>query len=356
MHELRSLGVHKTFVFKGDKPRTSSQIQEALNILNINDPRDSKRSRNLKKFLTPVVDCKANLNSILEDLQPNQFSVLFGNRVLRCTGNAIGIAVGLLECITDIRGSRIITMISGNCTYGPGKVVDEKLTVTIRSRQDIIKQNDKTKYMKDAIIFYEGLSARALEKGIIVDLFVSTFDQFWVIEMKSLFEKTGGYFIMTDIFQDPAFKENFKKLFTIDDQRYLKMAFFGKLNLFTSKDFKIKGCIGPCSSNKKKTAYCSNSVIRAGNTSEWNIWGIDNITTLSFYFDLINKTTNFENKNYLAFLQFQTKYQHSDGSTRIRVTTDQKFLISSNNIKELAFGFDLEASVVLIARYIIEKC
>ena len=43
--------------------------------------------------------------------------------------------------------------------------------------------------------------------------------------MKSLFEKTGGYFIMTDIFQDPAFKESFKKLFTIDDQRYLKMGF-----------------------------------------------------------------------------------------------------------------------------------
>ena len=112
-----------------------------------------------------------------------------GNRVLRCTGNAIDIAVSLLEWITDIRGSRIITKIGGNCTYGPGKVVDEKLTVTIRSRQDIIKQNKKTMNMKNAIIFYDGLAARALEKVIIVDLFVSSFDQFWVIEIKSLFEK-----------------------------------------------------------------------------------------------------------------------------------------------------------------------
>ena len=177
-----------------------------------------------------------------------------------------------------------------------------------------------------------------------------------MIEIKSLFEKTGRYYIMTYIFQDPAFKESFKKLFTIDDQRYRKMGFFGKLNLFIFKGFKIKGCIGPCSSNKKKTAYCSDLVIRAGNISEWNIWCIDNRATLSFYFDLINKTTSFENKNYPAFLEFQTKYQHSDGNTRIRVTTDQKILISSNIIKELAFGFDLEASVVLIARYIIEKC
>ena len=130
------------------------------------------------KFLAPVVDCKANLFSIHEDLQPDQFPVLLGNRVLRCTGNAISITVGLLECITDIQGSKIITMIGGNCTYGPGKVVDEKLTVTIRYSQDIIRQNDKTKYMKDVIIFYDGLAARALEKGIIVELIVSTFDQF----------------------------------------------------------------------------------------------------------------------------------------------------------------------------------
>ena len=56
VHELRSLGVHKTFVFKGDKPRTSSRIQKAFNIDNFNDPKASKFSQNLIKFLALVVD------------------------------------------------------------------------------------------------------------------------------------------------------------------------------------------------------------------------------------------------------------------------------------------------------------
>ena len=147
--------------------------------------------------------------------------------------------MSLLECLVGIRGARIITMVGGNCTFGPGKVVDDKLSTTIRSHHDILKQNEKTKYMKDAISFYDSLSNRALKKGIVMDLFVASVDQSGILEMKNLFERTGGYYIMTDSFQNPVYKESFQKFFTVDEDGHLKMGFLGKLNIFTSNDFKV---------------------------------------------------------------------------------------------------------------------
>ena len=356
VHELGSPGFPKAYVFKGDKPKTPAQIQEALKIINSNDPRAARNIQNLKKFLVPVADCEVNLNNILDDLQPDPFPAAQGTRTLRCTGNAIDIAIGLLECLTGVRGSRIITMIGGACTFGPGKVVDEKLTITIRSHQDILKQNEKTTYMKDSTTFYDNLSARALKRGIVVDLFVASVDQSGVLEMKGLFDRTGGYYIMTDSFQNPVYKESFNKFFAVDDEGHLKMGFLGKINIFTSKEFKVCGCIGGCSSNNVKSNYVSDTVIGVGNTSEWNIGGVDKNTSLAFYFDIVNKAASTANAHPPVFLQFQTKYQHSDGSTRVRVTTVQRCLAAPEDRRELAYGFDQEAAAVLMARYSVVRC
>jgi len=357
VHELGSPGFPKAYVFKGDKPKSPNQIQEALKIINTNDPRAARNIQNLKKFLVPVVDCEANLNNILDDLQPDPFPVAQGTRVLRCTGNAIDIAIGLLECLTGVRGSRIITMVGGNCTFGPGKVVDEKLTVTIRSHMDILKQNEKVAFMKDSITFYDSLAARALKRGIVIDLFVASVDQSGVLEMKSLFDRTGGYYIMTDSFQNPVYKESFSKFFTVDEDGHLKMGFLGKMNIFTSKEFKVCGCIGSCSSNNVKTGCVSDTNIGIGGTAEWNIGGIDKNSSLAFYFDINPKNTPpAANAHPPVYLQFQTKYQHSDGSTRIRVTTVQRCLAAPEDRRELAYGFDQEAAAVLMARYSVVRC
>lgn len=56
------------------------------------------------------------------------------------------------------------------------------------------------------------------------------------------------------------------------------------------------------------------------------------------------------------YLQFQTQYQHSDGSTRIRVTTVQRCLAAPDDRRELAYGFDQEASAVLMSRYAVVRC
>jgi protein transport protein SEC23 len=58
-----------------------------------------------------------------------------------------------------------------------------------------------------------------------MDLFVSALDQIGVLEMKSCFESTGGFYVMTDSFGNPVFKESFKKFFELDEQGELKMGF-----------------------------------------------------------------------------------------------------------------------------------
>jgi len=59
------------------------------------------------------------------------------------------------------RGSRIINLIGGAATYGPGKIVDDKLSERIRSHLDITKERDNAKHFKTASKYYSDLASRA---------------------------------------------------------------------------------------------------------------------------------------------------------------------------------------------------
>ena len=85
------------------------------------------------------------------------------------------------------------------------------------------------------------------------------------------------------------FKESFNKFFALDEEGNLKMGFMGRIQAYTSKEFKVSGCIGLVSSLEKKTANVSETIIGIGNTSAWNIGGIDKNSSLAFYFDIVNK-------------------------------------------------------------------
>lgn len=92
------------------------------------------------------------MNSILDDLQPDPWPVKTGNRPQRCVGTALNVAVSLLEITgTQSRGSRIVSLIGGAVTYGPGMIVSETLQEKIRSHLDIQKERDNTKYLKKGI-------------------------------------------------------------------------------------------------------------------------------------------------------------------------------------------------------------
>ena len=116
----------------------------------------------LKRFLVPVSECEFALNSILDDLQPDPWPVKSGNRASRCVGTALNVAISLLEAAGgQSRGSRVVTLVGGAATYGPGMIVSETLQEKIRSHLDIQKERDNTKYLKKALTYYKDLSLRA---------------------------------------------------------------------------------------------------------------------------------------------------------------------------------------------------
>jgi protein transport protein SEC23 len=72
-----------------------------------------------------------------------------------------------------------------------------------------------------------------------VDIFAFTLDQFGLLEMKYLAEKTGGVVVMQEKFDSDVFKETYKKLFDKDSNGFLKMGFGSKIDIFLSKDIKV---------------------------------------------------------------------------------------------------------------------
>jgi protein transport protein SEC23 len=175
-----------------------------------------------------VKECEFALNSILDDLQRDSWPLKQGCRAERCSGTALNIAISLLEAAGGAgRGSRIVNLLGGPVTYGPGKIVDELLSEKIRSHLDIQKERENTRHLKPAVKFYSECAARAQKQGIVLDVFVAALDH-----------------IMTDSFGNPVFKESFKKFFELDANQDLKMGFLATTKLLCSKEFKINGVIG----------------------------------------------------------------------------------------------------------------
>lgn len=58
----------------------------------------------------------------MDELQTDQWPVPPGSRALRCTGVALSVAAGLLGACSPGTGARIIALVGGPCTEGPGTV------------------------------------------------------------------------------------------------------------------------------------------------------------------------------------------------------------------------------------------
>lgn len=115
---------------------------------------------------------------------------------------------------------------------------------------------------------------------------------------------TGGFYIMTDSFGNPVFKESFRKFFELDENNELKMGFLSTMKLMCSKEFKISGVVGQCApiKNKDNLAYVSSTEIGIGGTNQWYIGGTDRTKSIAVYFDIVAtdvKTT--QSKVHLQF-------------------------------------------------------
>jgi protein transport protein SEC23 len=76
--------------------------------------------------------------------------------------------------------------------------------------------------------------------------------QVGLAEAKVAVENSGGLMVMAETFSSDQFKKSLQKLFARDEEGNLKMFFNASVEVMTTREVKICGAIGPCSSLQRK--------------------------------------------------------------------------------------------------------
>ncbi|KAI9224027.1 hypothetical protein BC828DRAFT_175949 [Blastocladiella britannica] len=364
VHELASEQCNKAYVFRGAKEYAAKQITDMLGLgaapgastttggANAPLPPGGAGNRAMR-FLLPLGQCEFTLTTIIENLQRDPWPVGAEKRAARCTGVASAVAVTLLEASFPNTGARIMMFLGGACTEGPGMVVSTELKDPIRSHHDIEKDN--AKYHKRAYKYYEALAERASANAHAVDMFVGSYDQVGLHEMRHLAGKTAGMMVLADSFTTHIFKQSFIKMFSRDPETgELAMAFNATLEVVVSKELKVGGLIGDAVSLQRKGAHVSETEIGIGGTSAWRFAAISPQTSAAVYFELANAQPTTVAPGARGLVQFVTHYQHSSGQMRLRVTTVARHIVDGS-APDIAASFDQEAAAVLMARIAVFK-
>jgi protein transport protein SEC23 len=272
VHELGFADLPKSYVFRGDKEYPPQKVQEMLSVtptragLATGGPGSGPipgRQPAVGRFLLPVAECTFALEQVLEDLQKDPWPCQADERVQRCTGAALSVALGLLEASVPKQGSRLMLFIAGPPTVGQGIIVNRSKKENIRSHLDLLK--NQAPLHKPAAEFYRGLSDRAIANSIVVDVFACALDQVGTLELKPLVSRTGGLVVLADKFNQSVFRESLRRVFErLPDTSQLQMGFGGQIEVLHSREFKIAGAIGPCASLKKAGPTVSENEIGIG--------------------------------------------------------------------------------------------
>jgi protein transport protein SEC23 len=338
----------RCFAFRGDKDLTVQGIKEQLGLAG-QDPKAIQAA--VRRFLIPVAECEFVLDTILDEMAKDSWPVPRDSRPLRCVGNAVFIAVSLLELSFASQGARVMLFVGGAASYGPGAIVGSRKDDEIRTQHDI--KNDQATYMAKATQFYKELAGKAVANGHAIDIFNCSVDQIGLLEMSALCEQTGGYIIFTDSYKTEEFRKSFIRIFDREDTGALRLAFRAHIEVFASPEVKISGMIGPGSSDEKPTRFVSETEIGMAKTSAWHINSLDHRTTLAFYFDVVSQTSALSKQP--AIVQFTTRYQHTSGCFRLRVTTVRYPISEQGNVSKFIIGFDQETAAAAMARHAIFK-
>lgn len=354
VYELAFQHCPKSYVFNGSKELTSKQIQTLLGITVHNPqaggPARSAPPQNQPRFIVPRAECEQTLEKILEELQRDPHPVKSDRRPLRATGVAMAVAVSLLEAYLG-HGARIMLFTGGPCTSGPGQVVGDELKEPIRSHHDL--QKDLAKHLKKATKYYDELAKQAAHNGHTTDIFACGVDQVGVLEMQDMVKKTCGLLILSDTFKGPIFKNSFARLFDINDSDLqLNMAFNATIDVQTSRELKVCGAIGHCTSLAKKGPSVAETEIGIGGTTAWKMCSLDPNVSIAVYFEVVNQQPAAPGSK--GLIQFLTHYQSSSGQRVLRVTTVARNWIDADS-QLIGQGFDQEAAAVLLARISVFK-
>ena len=314
----------------------------------------------LGRFLCPLDDCEFALTSILEELSVDPFPVPTGFRPERATGTALDAAVTLMETVSVDVSAKILLFAGGPATRGPGAVVSLKKDEMLRSHHDF--QNGDCPHYEKAVLFYTDIEKRLCAAGTSLDVFVASFDQIGILELRTCVNHTGGSFICVDTFLDKMFTESLSRFFSLRDfsgsksgaalakiQEYDSAAvvapalcgYNAQLTLYTSRDTLVSGVVGPCRAlappgsapsptsptpeNKfdRPTTNISSIVVGQGGTQSWRVSCLDPNLTLTFIFDTatLDEAPTSTTSHRSRFFQFVTSYTTISGERRIRVTS-----------------------------------
>lgn len=361
VYDLSCESVAKSYIFRGNREYAPGRVGELLGCTRRagqqpqtpngqpQQPQQQQPSSMggpgqevLERFLLPVSECSFVVESILDDLRRDPWPVPGDKRPARATGCALSVATSLLHLAMPRRGARVMLFTSGPCTSGPGAIVSRLKEEDIRSHADLAKNAESLH--KPACEFYARLAYPSLHSAgddgkkkkqpklqptaapyHTVDVFACSLDQVGLLEMRSLVEATGGLVVLGDSFGQSVFKESLRRVFNRfpdevpADGGQMEMAFGASLEVLTSREFKVSGAIGPVTSLNKAGPNVSELEIGKGGTNAWGLGGVDPNTTIAIYFDVSNPSAVPEGKR--RYMQFLTKYQHSNGRTRLRATT-----------------------------------
>ncbi|KAK4765552.1 hypothetical protein SAY86_026642 [Trapa natans] len=364
VHELGFSELSKVYVFRGSKEISKDRVMEQLDLAipgrravgAVNLQKGATQNgfpgshSGITRFLLPASECQYTLDSVLDELQRDQWPVAPGSRQSRCTGVALTVAAGLLGAFPQSSGARIVALVGGPCTEGPGTIVSKDLSDPVRSHKDLDK--DAAPFFKKAVKFYEGLAKQLVNQGHVLDLFASALDQVGLAEMKVAVERTGGLVVLSESFGHSVFKDSFRRVFE-DGEQSLGLCSNGTLEIVCTKDIKIQGVFGPCTSLEQKGAAVSDTVVGEGGTTAWNMCGLDKSTCLTVLFDLSlgDKTSTPGTVNPQLYLQFRTSFQNLEGQNMLRVTTvTRRWIDTAVSSEDLIQGFDQETAAVVMAR------
>ena len=358
VHELGYTGdFSRAFVFRGDMdPKTTKQdIHRMLSMgggpqQQVNrQGQQANSSAPMSRFLLPAGEAEFAFDNALEELTVDPFKPQRGHRQGRCTGAAITVTQALLQLSCPTSPAHTMVFVTGPCTLGPGSIVSSNLDESIRSHQDLDK--GIAKLFKAAEKHYGQLSSDLIECGHVVDVFACALEQVGLAEMCSMMEKTGGTMVLTESYHHHVFKDSLRRQLQPN-----RLHGPGQVQVWSSKEIKVNGALGPCSSvhssAKGTSSYnnVSDSVVGEGGTNMWKLNTIDHRTTLMFIFEIANSQTDVSLEGQPFFIQFATQYTHNSGERRVRVVTAARRWVGSSSSPDLITGFDQEAAACSVAR------
>ena len=377
IHELGFSECPKAFVFRGSRDYTTQQIQDMLGILPMRggagmssmamqqpSMMGNLRQPAVGRFLLPVSECSFALEQVLDDLQKDPWPCAQEERVQRCTGVAVSIAIGLLEGSVPRQGARVMLFVAGPPTIGPGVIVERSKKQNIRSHTDL--QRNQAPLHKPAVEFFRALSDRTISSSIVVDLFACSLDQIGALEMRVLISRSGGLFVLADSFGQSVFRESLRRVFArhvdvsgaaASGVGSLQMGFGGVIEVQHSREFKVAGAIGPCASLKKTGVGVSENEVGIGGTHTWFLGGIDPSASIAFFFDVTAAAPASVPQQKRRFIQFLTTYLAANGRMRLRVTTVcGLWQPDPIDLAPVTRGFDQEAAAVVMSRLAVHRC